>query len=156
MTVRFIGGPADGRDDLQFGRAPAYLRVVTTPTLLDPSAGLDVLDQLDDTPEPGESVSVYRQTDYRFLGHACGRGGCVDLFDATYRHMERVDGEALRETEAWRAWAESRPALTTETTEDHQAAERARAHPDHARREVAALVAKAWPEDGRPSPEVER
>lgn len=54
MTIKFHGGPADGRE-LMLRRAPALLRVVLTAT-----NGIDALDQPGDEPAIGETVSIYK------------------------------------------------------------------------------------------------
>ncbi|MFT4035916.1 MAG: hypothetical protein QM679_10125 [Patulibacter sp.] len=112
--IRFEGGPADGRE-LSFARLPVYLRVVTRPSLLDEADGLDVLDQLDDTPEPGEHVHVYRLYAYCGFMHTRWRDGHSTITrSVVYRHMPTVDGEQLRDTEAWRQWATNRPHVVIE------------------------------------------
>lgn len=92
----FEGGPAGGAT-LLLRRAPVFLRVV-----IGPRGKVDALDQLEDVPADGETVHVYERFGPR--GHVCLRpGGCHEY--GTYRHLPHVDGELLRDTAAWRAWA---------------------------------------------------
>lgn len=107
---RFVDGPAAGVT-LGIRRAPKYLRVV-----IDKDTGTtDALDQLDDTPAPNEAIHVYRKIPGTSSGpaHLCYRGKDRDKSgwyeSADYAHLEDVDGEQFRDTEAWRTWAESNP-----------------------------------------------
>ncbi len=100
------GGPAQGAYSV--GRAPLFLRAVASP-----SGQTDVLDQLDDEPRPREKISIYRRTstpDQVGIVFICGRGrsGSGPSVSAQYEHLPDVDGEAFRETEAWRAWVMQR------------------------------------------------
>lgn len=100
-------GPAAGTYSVR--RAPHFLRAVVSPT-----GHLDLLDRLDDTPLPGEVVSVYEAVPGTiFDPDTLARTGtficpppCVR---GSYRHRVDVDGEQLRTTEAWRRWARSQP-----------------------------------------------
>lgn len=107
--VTFVDGPGTARQGMMLRRAPIFLRVV-----VDESAGtVDALDQLDDTPSPGESVHVYERQGGLSMGHYCfrgrekGRSGFYPI--ATYKHRPDVDGEALRGEEAWREWCHGQP-----------------------------------------------
>ena len=99
-------GPAEGFYAVP--RAPHFLRAV-----VDQSGGKDVLDQLDDQPEPGETIHVYRCTNRQddavtmvMMSSKNGRGRrCVPSVMAEYQHMPDIDGDAMRHTAAWRAWA---------------------------------------------------
>jgi hypothetical protein len=113
MTVRLLDGPAAGME-LALHRAPVYLRVV-----IDRQTGaIDALDQLDDEPRPGEAVYVY-QGDPDTLNAlrediiVCVRGPdgleAAATAQGDYRHRAAVDGEQLRTTAAWRAWATAQP-----------------------------------------------
>lgn len=110
--VTFTDGPAV-RATLALGRAPIYLRVVVDET----DGKVDALDQLDDTPGPSERVHVYRRRRYGGVIFACARGhrkgddhACSGQYViAEYEHLEGIDGEQLRETDAWREWAHSQP-----------------------------------------------
>ena len=99
-------GPAEGFYAVP--RAPHFLRAV-----VDQDGGKDVLDQLDDQPEPGETIHVYRCTNRQddavtmvMMSGKNGRGRrCVPSVVAEYQHMPDIDGDAMRNTAAWRAWA---------------------------------------------------
>lgn len=103
--LRFLDGPAAGVS-LCCARAPLFLRVVQ-----DTAGKWDSLDQLADTPAPGETIHVYRKVssegtvhiDYRDAqGRRRGRWEQI----AGYRlHEVQPDDATLRETAAWRAWA---------------------------------------------------
>jgi hypothetical protein len=93
--VRALDGPAAGVT-LNVARAPLFLRLVCTGT------SWDALDQPWDIPKAGEIVHVYRRAGA--VTHVCTRGaGCYESAD--YEHVPDVDGEQLRATAAWRAWA---------------------------------------------------
>lgn len=81
-------------------RAPQYLRGVVSP-----SGKLDVLDQLEDVPAPREKVYVYERVGGWSSYHVrmTGRGSGFYVV-AEYGYREDVDGEQLRDTEAWQAW----------------------------------------------------
>jgi hypothetical protein len=94
-------GPAEG--SYMVHRAPLYLRAVVAA-----NGKLDVLDQLDDRPGADEMVHIYRRvTEVSVVHINRGRHGSGFYESASYRHMPEVDGEALREAEAWRAWAQA-------------------------------------------------
>lgn len=102
--IRLVDGPAAGA--LALERAPIFLRAV-----VDPAGKIEALDQLDDKPEPGEKVYVYEQTAYRgqaFITLQRPRR-CVHTHSADYRHRDDVDGEQVRDREAWRAWCLAQP-----------------------------------------------
>jgi hypothetical protein len=105
----FLDGPAAGRS-LDLRRAPFLLRVV-----VDRATGaVDALDQLVDEPGDGEDVHVYVLAAPPQRAHVCYRGskkrqsGWWEF--GIYRHLADVDGEELRETDTWRAWARDRHA----------------------------------------------
>lgn len=109
--IGFADGPAAG-SVLALHRAPTYLRVV-----ISPSGKVDALDQLEDTPKPREAIHVYRleapATDVHINMGSTKRGsGFYKL--GTYRHLPDVDGEAMRETDAWQEWARAQPPLVRE------------------------------------------
>lgn len=112
-VIKFLDGPAAGAP-LPLRRAPMYLRVV-----IDPSGKVDALDQLDDEPRAGETVHVYARARWAGPIHVCGGlngnrsrvHGSGWVIEADYRHMPDVDGEGLRDTETWRAWATAQPDL---------------------------------------------
>lgn len=116
MTKRAQGGvvledgPAAGTYSVR--RAPYFLRAVTSP---DGGGRTDLLDQLHDTPMPTERVHVYEaipgtlwdpDTLARTGTFLCPPPGA----SGRYRHRPDVDGEQLRDTAAWRAWARAQPA----------------------------------------------
>jgi hypothetical protein len=107
-VITFIGGPATARQGMLLRRAPDYLRIV-----VDADGGVDALDQLVDTPQDGELVHVYRRRGGVDAAHLCYRGkqkhrsGYYAI--AEYEYLADVDGEQLRDTDAWRAWAQAQP-----------------------------------------------
>lgn len=87
-------------------RAPIFLRVV-----IDQDGTVDALDQLDDEPRPGETVHVYEQVPgTHSRAHLCIRGegrGASGWYEiAEYTHRPDVDGEQLRDRDAWQTWAD--------------------------------------------------
>lgn len=98
--IRLLDGPCAGSYPVK--RAPPFLRAVTTA-----GGDKDVLDQVDDEPAAQESVHVYQlqgEAGWVHLNTARRHGrGFYAIGD--YRHRPDVDGEALRQTEAWRQWA---------------------------------------------------
>lgn len=110
--ARFLDGPAEGCD-LMLRRCPPYLRVVVKIPGA-PAPTIDALDQLEDVPAPNEVVVVYRRVDgtfsrmhFCFRGKDRGKSGWQETGE--YRHLPDVDGEQLRDTAAWRAWAMEQP-----------------------------------------------
>ena len=98
------GGPADGAYAVT--RAPLFLRAVVSP-----SGEKDVLDQLDDEPRHGERISVYRRTstpDQVGMVFICRGRSSGAYASAKYEHLPDVDGQAVRETAAWRSWVSQR------------------------------------------------
>lgn len=102
-------GPAAGTYSAM--RAPHYLRAVVSRS----DGRVDLLDMLFDDPRPIEDVFVYEaepgsifdpDTLARTGTFICPRPGA----SGRYRHRADVDGEALRTTGAWRAWARAQPA----------------------------------------------
>ena len=99
-------GPAKGAYAVT--RSPNFLRAVT-----DSQGNRDVLDQLSDQPTPAETVHVYRRTKQHdeaitmlMLTGTNGSGRrCVPSVVAEYHHMPEIDGETMRDTSTWRAWA---------------------------------------------------
>jgi hypothetical protein len=104
-VIRIVDGPAAGKQ-LTLWRAPLYLRVVIAP-----NGRVDALDQLADEPRDYERVFVYHGRGLfnwrRDRTIVCPPG---PLTSGEYVWMPDVDGEQLRETAAWRAWAGSQPA----------------------------------------------
>lgn len=100
ITLR--DGPAKGTYMVK--RAPLYLRAVMNKS--GRTGGNDVLDQPDDEPAEAEAVHVYRRVGE--AGHVhintANRRARGFYAMATYEHLPEVDGEALRETGAWRNW----------------------------------------------------
>lgn len=99
-------GPAAGSYAVH--RAPDYLRAVIIPS----DGSRDVLDQITDTPRMTEVVHVYcRVTPVQYVHIRATRGSGV-YAQATYHHMPDVDGQTLRDNDAWQSWAQSQPPAT--------------------------------------------
>ena len=92
-------GPAAG--SYAVTRAPKYIRAVVGPL-----GKRKVLDQLTDDPNPTERVYVYVRVD-KAGTIRLGVGGRRAVIDqvGTYRWLAVVDGDALRDRQAWRNWA---------------------------------------------------
>ena len=97
-------GPAAG--SYMALRAPLYLRAV-----VGPKDTPDVLNELEDSPGPREWVSVYRQVS--MSGQVRLRlsrpSRCVLVTMCEYEHLPDIDGQALRDTDAWREWVLAQP-----------------------------------------------
>lgn len=113
---RILDGPV-GPVTLANGRAPIFLRVT-----IDDDGTVDVLDQLEDTPKATERIHVYEQVPGTHHGVALVMMArprrCVSMADGDYRHRPDVDGETVRETDAWRAWCHAE-AIRQELWLDH-------------------------------------
>lgn len=100
--TKFIDGPAQGQT-LLLKRGPRFLRVV------EQDGKWDALDQLEDEPEPGESIHVYEAhgpIGSCHLNISGGRGGWFIIGE--YRHLpEQPTEEQKRVTRAWREWCEA-------------------------------------------------
>lgn len=109
--IRFIDGPAAGQA-LSLARAPLLLRVVCSA-----KGDWDALDQLGDTPKPGETIHVYRRESHKgsYFWDGRGKGGRrTGGFSqiATYRHLPDQPGDQhTRDTAAWRSWCEANKEL---------------------------------------------
>lgn len=98
--IQIVDGPAGGVT-FTLHRAPIFLRLVHGPK------GWDALDQLEDTPASDETVHVYRKAAGGGIVCIHGRGGgCFPTGE--YFHVPDADGEAIRETSAWRARCDKR------------------------------------------------
>lgn len=102
-------GPAAGIYSAR--RAPHFLRAVVARS----DGRVDLLDQLYDEPRPIEDVFVYEaepgsvfdpDTLARTGTFLCPPPGA----SGRYHYRADVDGEELRTTAAWRAWARAQPA----------------------------------------------
>lgn len=95
---------------LMIRRAPPLLRFVVTG---DDSRTLDALDQLDDTPKPGERVIVARREKeatpchMKFGGKAKGNSGWYLMVKYTSVADPPPDA-VVRDTERWRDWCRER------------------------------------------------
>lgn len=95
-------GPAAGSYAVK--RAPLYLRAVS-PVEGAKDVATDVLDQWEDTPREFERVSVYLRSGEAGTVHINrGRRGSGFYATGQYHHLADVDGEQLRDFDAWRAW----------------------------------------------------
>jgi hypothetical protein len=107
--IRFIDGPAAGVK-LTLRRTPILLRVVFN------GSTWDALDQLDDTPAADETVHVYRVASVPSTYHidytdrATGRRRGEWRTTADYAFYATPPDDAVRATEAWRAWTMAREA----------------------------------------------
>jgi len=95
----FSDGPAQGQT-LMLGRAPIFLRVVEW------AGAFDALDQIDDTPEPEETIHVYQRVGEPGRMHVHRSGGKGGWFTvAEYAVLpEQPDEDEVRRTDAWQAW----------------------------------------------------
>jgi hypothetical protein len=103
--IRFLDGPAKRVHSLFIARAPLFLRVVYS----DKSKGWDCLDQIEDKPEPDETVYAYRREGKPGTVIACTRSkkrGCQTFRSARYRFFEpQPSEEIMRDNAQWQAWA---------------------------------------------------
>ena len=100
ILLHLADGPAAG--EYATDRAPIYLRGVVSP-----HGNCDVLDQADDAPRPREKVNVYRRTKVdpqQVIFCMRGREGCLVTTFADYEHLSDVDGQKLRDNDAWLSW----------------------------------------------------
>lgn len=103
MTT-FLDGPAQGQH-LSLRRSPLYLRVVC-----DAAGHWDALDQIDDTPAPGETIHAYRRAGAATVCHLLIRGNRDGrrsgwYSSAQYLHLrEQPSATELRDTALWQAW----------------------------------------------------
>jgi len=102
MTT-FKDGPAKGQT-LMLRRAAMFLRVVQ-----DPNGEWDALDQLGDTPKPGERLYAYKITFPVHMAHYCmggGRGGMYPV--ASYSLVEpQPTDQQMRTEPQWDAWCKA-------------------------------------------------
>lgn len=101
--IKLNGGPAEGSYAVK--RAPIFLRAVIPAKVGRAKPKGDVLDQLEDTPAEGESVSVYQREGEAGIVHINGRKVKGFYATAEYHWLEDVDGEALRDNDIWQEWA---------------------------------------------------
>lgn len=104
MHTTFEDGPARGAR-LSLGRSPILLRVV-----IDRTGTVDALDQVDDTPRPGEAIHVYVLAEKPGVCHidyrdTQGRRRGEWRSTGTY-HLAPIQPEdaVLRDTARWQAW----------------------------------------------------
>lgn len=95
--VELKDGPCQGF--FMVRRSPVYLRAV-----LDQSGEKDLLDQVDDVPYGTETVYVYKRQGLSGVVHLHAKGCSGWYAVATYIHMPEVDGQALRDNDAWQKW----------------------------------------------------
>ena len=103
--ITFQGGPASGLT-LELQRAPMFLRVVHN------GKTFDALDQLDDKPEPGETIFTYKiigQPGYAFIdgrdkktGERFGRKTAIAKYEFYYT---QPSDEIMLDNDKWGAWA---------------------------------------------------
>lgn len=98
--LRLRGGPAAGAYAVK--RAPYYLRAV-----ISGNKEKDVLDQPEDTANPDESIHVYRRIGEEGIVHlnfGGSRRGSGFFATGEYEHLPDVEGEDVRDNQAWRDW----------------------------------------------------
>lgn len=103
--TRFTDGPAMGAA-LSLRRAPLFLRVV-----FGIDGQVDALDQLNDQPDPAETITVYRRKgkagtihiDYTDKKTRRRRGAWFAYADYKLSPVQPPD-DVMRSTEAWRGW----------------------------------------------------
>jgi hypothetical protein len=109
--TKFRGGPLDGYV-LELSRSPLYLRAC-----VGPGGKHDALDQLNDTPAADERLTVYRRNGKAshihidYTDRATGRRRGRNIAYAEYIVLpddEQPPEEVMRDTAAWREWAEAR------------------------------------------------
>ena len=122
--IEIHDGPAAGRT-FACRRAPTWLRVTHST-----GEGWDALDAIDDEPRPDEQIHVYRLTRRGAGVFVCTRGSRSSAGgfypDATYAHVPDIDGEAVRDTLAWRQWCADRAGVPLEVALESLEHERAR------------------------------
>ena len=94
-------GPCMGT--YETARAPLALRAVRRES----DGRCDVLDLLDDAPEPGELVYLYRRDPGARAGHVCLRrpSRCLTVLDYAYvGALDQVTGELAELSDADREW----------------------------------------------------
>jgi len=112
--THFLDGPAKG-EILYLRRAPMFLRVTR-----DPMCNFDGLDQVDDTPQPEETIFVYRRKGNSSIVHVDGRrdgkrwSGWYE-FGQYELDPEQPAEAVMRDNTAWQKWAQERAASLTET-----------------------------------------
>jgi hypothetical protein len=84
-------------------RAPPYLRAVKGKR-----GGMDVLDQIEDTPADSETVYVYEREGLEGWMHVRGRGFKGYYALANYHYLPDADGQELRDNTTWQDWATKR------------------------------------------------
>ena len=94
-------GPATGCPMLMLHRFPLYLRVVKAM-----DGKFDALDQLDDDPELGETIYIYKRVNSR-AGHIKGATRATSGFMFLYRHIDDIDPAGMEDRDAWRAAVEA-------------------------------------------------
>lgn len=95
-----LDGPA--ADTFMVKRAPIWLRAVVDTV----SGKKDVLNELEDKPSVTEKIYVYKRQGEASTVHLLmsprSKSGFYAM--ATYKYQPGIDGEALRETDAWQKW----------------------------------------------------
>lgn len=103
----FIDGPAKG-ETLMLHRSPRFLRVT------EKGGKFDALDQLEDVPEPGETLHAYEACEVGGMCHI-RMSGKAKAGSGFYRMMKyqlvepQPAPQTMQTLEAWRAWCLSQP-----------------------------------------------
>jgi len=105
-VITLLDGPAKGT--YMCKGAPLFVRAT-----LDASDKGDVLDQVDDVALPVERIYIYERCGQASIVHMnMGRRKGTGFYArADYRYLPDVDGEALRDNAAMKAWAEAHRGL---------------------------------------------
>ncbi len=104
-SVTCEDGPASEAPALSLRRVPRFMRLVTA------GGQWDACDQLDDAPNRGETIHVYRLVHVGGTMHVTrahprsGRRLCEWITPARYRlHEVQPPDDVLRDTARWREW----------------------------------------------------
>lgn len=109
--ITFTNGPADGKT-LMIRRVPFFLRVVSR--AVTNGVELDALDQLEDTPQPDESIHVYlRQPGTKANAvhlNLRGKSGSGWYARGSYKlsPVQPVEDVYMRDALAWENWCKRR------------------------------------------------
>lgn len=98
--LNLIDGPAKGVYYCK--RAPLFLRAI-----VGADGEKDCLDLIEDEPKPGEEVFVYVREGSAGMVHINGTKIHGFFASGNYKFMPDVEGDELRDNDAWQIWARS-------------------------------------------------